>query len=246
MIAHSAAAPGPVPTPVRLRARGGEAARNRRDDGGLVAGGVQRLDQALEALIRPGVRMSYGRDEEIYGEGEPAEFVYRILDGAVRTYRVLSDGRRQVCDFQLAGEYFGLEPGLDHRSTAEALAETTVMVIRRGALAELARRDNEIARELWLMSARRLERSQDHVLMLGRKNASERVVGFLLDFAGRVDAREDFELPMSRQDIADYLGLTIETVSRTFSQLETLGVLRAHNSRRIHLANRAALEEMCE
>lgn len=241
MIAHSAAAPSPV----RFRAHGAEARDRRRDDGGLVPGGLHQLDQALDDLARPGVRMTYGRDEEIYGEGEPAEFIYRILSGAVRTYRVLSDGRRQVCDFQLAGEYFGLEPGLDYRVTAEALTETTVLAIRRGALADLARRDNDIARELWLMSARRLERSQDHVLMLGRKNASERVAGFLVDFAGRVSAREDFELPMSRQDIADYLGLTIETVSRTFSQLEALGVLKAHNSRRIHLANRAALEDMC-
>jgi CRP/FNR family nitrogen fixation transcriptional regulator len=206
---------------------------------------AQRLDQALDDLARPGVRMLYARDEEIYGEGEPAEFVYRVVSGAVRTYRVLSDGRRQVCDFHLAGEYFGLEPSFEHRDTAEALAGTALLVLRRSALADLAQREVEIARELWLMSARRLERSQDHVLMLGRKNAAERVAGFLVDFAARVDAREDFELPMSRQDIADYLGLTIETVSRTFSQLEHVGVLRAHNSRRIRLTDRRALEELC-
>jgi CRP/FNR family nitrogen fixation transcriptional regulator len=206
----------------------------------------QRLDLALDDLVRPGVRMSYARDEEIYGEGEPAEFVYRVLSGAVRTYRVLSDGRRQVCDFLLPGEYFGVETSPDHRATAEALADTTVLVIRRSALSELARRDVEIAGELWMMSARRLERSQDHILMLGRKSASERVAGFLIDFASRVEAKDDFDLPMSRQDIADYLGLTIETVSRTFSQFEHLGVLKAHNSRRIHLTDRRSLEEMCE
>jgi CRP/FNR family nitrogen fixation transcriptional regulator len=204
------------------------------------------LDQALDDLARPGVRMVYARDEEIFGEGEPAEFVYRVVSGAVRTYRVLSDGRRQVCDFHLSGEYFGLEPSLEQRATAEALAGTTLLVLRRSALADLAQREVEIARELWLMSARRLERSQDHVLMLGRKNAAERVAGFLVDFAGRVEAREDFELPMSRQDIADYLGLTIETVSRTFSQLEHMGVLKAHNSRRIRLTDRRALEGLCQ
>ena len=205
----------------------------------------QRLDQALDDLARPGVRMVYARDEEIYGEGEPAEFVYRVVSGAVRTYRVLSDGRRQICDFHLPDEYFGLEPSLEHRATAEALAGTALLVLRRSALADLAQREVGIARELWLMSARRLERSQDHVLMLGRKNAAERVAGFLLDFAARVEAREDFELPMSRQDIADYLGLTIETVSRTFSQLEHMGVLKAHNSRRIRLTDRRALEALC-
>ena len=171
----------------------------------------QRLDQALDDPARPGVRIVYARDEEIYGEGEPAEFVYRVVSGAVRTYRVLSDGRRQVCDFHLPGEYFGLEPSLEHRATAEAMAGTSLLVLRRTALADLA----------------------------------ERVAGFLVDFAARVDAREDFELPMSRQDIADYLGLTIETVSRTFSQLEHTGVLKAHNSRRIRLTDRRALEEMC-
>lgn len=206
----------------------------------------QRLDTALDEMARPGIRMTYGRDEEIYGESEPADFVYRVLSGAVRTYRVLSDGRRQVCDFHLAGEYFGVETSLEHRTTAEALCDTVVLAIRRSALTDLARRDIDIAGELWMMSAKRLERSEDHILMLGRKNASERVAGFLVDFAHRIDARDDFDLPMSRQDIADYLGLTIETVSRTFSQFEHLGVLKAHNSRRIRLTNRDALEDMCE
>jgi CRP/FNR family nitrogen fixation transcriptional regulator len=235
MIAHTAASQyavrpafRPEPAPARDRS------------------GAERLDQALDDLVRPGVRRTYGRDEEIYGEGEPAEFVYRVLTGAVRTYRVLSDGRRQVCDFVLPGDYFGVEASPDHRATAEALGDTAVLAIRRSALAELARRDIEIAGELWMMSGRRLERSQDHILMLGRKSASERVAGFLIDFAGRVEADDDFELPMSRQDIADYLGLTIETVSRTFSQFEQTGMVKAHNSRRIRLTDRRSLEDMCE
>lgn len=205
------------------------------------------LDEALDELASRGVRMTYGRGEEIFGEGEPAEFVYRVINGAVRSYRLLSDGRRQICDFHLAGGFFGLEPGLEHCTTAEAVREGVVLlVIRRKVLAELATRENRIAGALWRMSAEGLQRSHDHILMLGRKSASERVAGFLIDFAGRVGAQGDFELPITRQDIADYLGLTVETVSRTFSQFEGEGIIKAHNSRRIRLTDREALEDICE
>lgn len=207
---------------------------------------TQHLDAALGEFVRPGGHMRFSRDEEIYGEGEPADFVYRVVTGVVRSYRMLSDGRRQVSDFYGVGDYFGLETGLEHRMTAEAVGEATVLGIRRGALTELAMRDNAVARELWSLSAERLQRSQDHVLILGRKNAAERVAGFLLDHAARAGEGDAFELPMSRQDIADYLGLTIETVSRTFSQLENAGAIQAHNSRRVRLTDRAALEVLAE
>jgi CRP/FNR family nitrogen fixation transcriptional regulator len=205
-----------------------------------------RLDRALREFVRPGSHTGFGRDEEIYGEGEPADFVYRVVTGVVRNYRTLSDGRRQVSDFHVAADYFGLETGLEHRMTAEAVGEATVQVIRRGILVALAMRDNGIARELWALAAQRLQRSQDHVLILGRKNAAERVAGFLLDHAARAKGGDAFDLPMSRQDIADFLGLTMETVSRTFSQLEGAGVIQAHNSRRVRLTDRPALELLSE
>lgn len=189
-----------------------------------------------------GPRMSYERDEEIFGEGEKAEYIYQVLEGVVRTCRFLGDGRRQIEDFHLAGEYFGLEIGQDHTSTAEAIGKATVVLLRRNTLNELAARDLDVAGRLLDLTLKGLRRTQDHVLMLGRRGACERVASFLLDFAGRTGAKASIELPMSRQDIADYLGLTIETVSRTFSQFEGDGVIGLPDRRRVTVRNAGRLE----
>lgn len=193
-----------------------------------------------------GPRMSYERDEEIFGEGEKAEYIYQVLEGVVRTCRFLGDGRRQIEDFHMAGEYFGLEIGEDHTSTAEAIGKATVVLIRRGTLSDLAARDVTVAGRMLHLTLKGLRRTQDHVLMLGRRGACERVASFLLDFAGRTAAKALIELPMSRQDIADYLGLTIETVSRTFSQFEAEGVIGLPDRRRVTVRNPGRLAAYCD
>jgi CRP/FNR family transcriptional regulator, nitrogen fixation regulation protein len=190
------------------------------------------------ALI--GVPMSFARNAEIYGEDEPADYLYKVVSGAVRTYKVLSDGRRQIGAFYFPGDIFGLETGDEHAFSAEAITDSKVVVIKRSAVVGLAARDNEVARQLWAMTSRELRRVQDHILLL-IKTAEERVVSFLLEMAARRPGANAVELPMSRQDIADYLGLTIETVSRTLSQLEDTAAIELPSSRRIVLRNRAAL-----
>jgi len=198
------------------------------------------LNGAVELM---GAAMSFARNEEIYGEGEPADYLYKILSGTVRTYRILADGRRQIGAFYLPGDVFGLETGDEHAFSAEAIVDAKVLVIRRGSLAALAQRDNDVAHQLWDLTRRELERAQGHVLLLV-KTARERVVGFLLDMAERGHAGNEVDLPMSRQDIADYLGLTIETVSRTLTQLATTATIEVPTSRRIVLRNRAALSRL--
>ncbi|MGE5502188.1 MAG: helix-turn-helix domain-containing protein [Ignavibacteriales bacterium] len=193
-----------------------------------------------------GPRTSFGRDEEIFGEGERAEYIYQVLEGVVRTCRFQGDGRRQIEEFHLAGEYFGLETGADHTSTAEAVGAATVLLIRRSTLADLASRDLTVASRLLDLTMKGLRRTQDHVIMLGRKGACERVSAFLLDFAKRTSAAGSIALPMSRQDIADYLGLTIETVSRTLSQLESDSVIGLPDRRHITVRSAARLEAYCE
>lgn len=193
-----------------------------------------------------GPRMSFGRDEEIFGEGERSEYIYQVLEGVVRTCRFLGDGRRQIEEFHLAGEYFGLETGADHTSTAEAVGAATVLLIRRSTLADLASRDLAVASRLLDLTMKGLRRTQDHVIMLGRKGACERVSAFLLDFAKRTGAAGSIALPMSRQDIADYLGLTIETVSRTLSQLESEAVIGLPDRRHVTLKSAARLEAYCD
>jgi CRP/FNR family nitrogen fixation transcriptional regulator len=189
-----------------------------------------------------GAQMSFGHNGEIYGEGEAADYIYRVVSGAVRTYKVLADGRRQLGGFYLSGDMFGLEPGDEHTFSAEAIADSKVLVIKRGAVLARAERDSELARELWTLTAQELRRSQDHVMLL-IKSAHERVATFLLEMAERVSDNSAIELPMSRQDIADYLGLTIETVSRTLSHMEDLAIIEVA-SRRIVLRNRTALARL--
>jgi CRP/FNR family transcriptional regulator, nitrogen fixation regulation protein len=203
--------------------------------------GSHRLSDAIDLIGAP---MSFGRNEEIYGEDEPADYLYKVVSGTVRTYKILADGRRQVGGFYLPGDMFGLETEETHTLSAEAIVDSKVVVIKRSAVVALAQRDNDVARQLWALTGRELQRMQEHVLLL-IKTAQERVAGFLLEMAERVrGGGNEVELPMSRQDIADYLGLTIETVSRTLSQLATTAAIEVPSSRRIVLRNRAALNRL--
>lgn len=209
-----------------------------------------RIDAARPALDTvltiPGACPRFSRDEEIFGEGEAADYVYQVVSGAVRTYRILRDGRRQIDDFHFAGEYFGLEMGDTHRITAEALTDASIRMIRRGALSDLAATRSDAARALFRVTAEVLQRSQDHVLMLGRRSAQERVVGLLLDIAERTKAHAELDVPMGRQDMADYLGLTIETVSRTLTALQDEGLIALPSVRHVVLKDRRALERMVD
>jgi CRP/FNR family nitrogen fixation transcriptional regulator len=205
---------------------------------------AQTRDEATEALDMMGARMTFDRDAEIFGEGEAADFVYRVVSGAVRTYKLLSDGRRQIGDFHLAGDLFGLEAGEDHRLSAEAICKCEVLVFRRSALFALAARTPSVGRALWSETARELERAQTHLMLLGRKSAVERVASFLQTLADREPGAAEIALPMSRQDMADYLGLTIETVSRTFTQLQGDGVIALQGCRRVRVRNCNALARL--
>jgi CRP/FNR family transcriptional regulator, nitrogen fixation regulation protein len=201
-------------------------------------------DNSLAQCIRlMGAPMNYPRNTEIFGEDEPAEYVYKIVSGAVRTYRILSDGRRQIGGFYLPGDIFGLQFEDEHSFSAEAITETKVLVVKRSALTGLAGRDASVGKELFNLTSRELRRMQDRILLLV-KSAQERVAGFLLEMAERACANNIVELPMSRQDIADYLGLTIETVSRTLTGLETVAAIEVPTSRRIVLRNRSALNRL--
>jgi CRP/FNR family transcriptional regulator, nitrogen fixation regulation protein len=204
---------------------------------------LQRGDGKAGTLELMGAVMSFGRNAEIYGENEPAEYLYKVVSGTVRTYKVLLDGRRQIGAFYLPGDMFGFETADEHTFSAEAITDCKIIVIRRSAVIGLATRDNDVARQMWTLTARELERVQGRSLLL-IKSAQERVAGFLLEMADRAPCGGAVELPMSRQDIADYLGLTIETVSRTFTHLEKAATIEVPKSRRIVLRNRSALSRL--
>src|SRR5262249_8696828 len=152
--------------------------------------------------------------------------------------------RRQVGAFYLPGDIFGLETGDEHTYSAEAITNVKVLVIKRSAVMGLATRDGDVARQLWTLTGQELRRVQDRVLLLV-KTAPDRGVSFLLEMAGRTSSGDGaVELPMSRQDIADYLGLTIETVSRTLTHLENTAAIELPSSRHIVLRNLAALRRL--
>jgi CRP/FNR family nitrogen fixation transcriptional regulator len=193
-----------------------------------------------------GKEISYDRDEEIYGEGEPAEYIYCVKRGAVRTFKLLRDGRRQIDAFHLPGEYFALTSGANHMLTAEAVVESRVALVKRRTLESVGAHDAKTSFALWQMVAGELRNAQEHMLLLGRKSAMERVVAFLLDMDRRLSVAGVLALPMCRRDIGDYLGLTLETVSRSLSALSDKGALSFSGSRQIMLNNRMRLRSMTE
>jgi len=175
---------------------------------------------------------------EIYAQGEKSDSLYRIEFGAIRIYRLLADGRRQISAFHLAGEIFGFEADATHHFFAEAICATGVRVLRA------AFRQNEFASELLPVALQGLVRAQEHLLVLGRQSAVERVAAFLVDMSERQGGLHTIELPMSRTDIADYLGLTIETVSRVFSKLRQKGIVRLPGLRSVEVVKWQALQAM--
>lgn len=191
-----------------------------------------------------GVRMRYERNEEIFGQDEPADYVYRVVSGAVRTMRFSSDGRRQILGFHLPGDVFGLELGDKYSLSAEAVAASEIVMVRRSALDKAASDDAGAARSLLKLTAEQLASAREHALVLGRKGAGERVAAFLLQLADRFVAKREMDLPMSRADIADYLGLTIETVSRAFSEFERNAAIALPSSRHVVMRNPTALFEL--
>jgi CRP/FNR family nitrogen fixation transcriptional regulator len=189
-----------------------------------------------------GTRMRFQRNKEVFGEGEAADYVYRVVSGAVRTVRFTGDGRRQIMAFHLPGDIFGYELGGQHELSAEAVSDCEIAMIRRSAIDAAAAQDPAAAQSLMRLMSRHMHNAQEHALVLGRKGASERVAAFLLQLADRFTSRCEIGLPMSRADIADYLALTIETVSRAFTQMERDGAIELPSSRRVLVRDRHALE----
>ncbi|MDG4906098.1 MULTISPECIES: helix-turn-helix domain-containing protein [unclassified Mesorhizobium] len=165
---------------------------------------------------------------EIYAQGEKAGALYHVEFGAVRVYRLLADGRRQISAFHLAGETFGFEADATHHFFAEAINATGVRVFHASA-------GTDMSRQLLPLALKSLTRAQEHLLVLGRQNAIERVAAFLVEMSERQGGLRQVELPMSRVDIGDYLGLTIETVSRVFTRLKEKGVIRLLSLRSVEI-----------
>jgi CRP/FNR family transcriptional regulator, nitrogen fixation regulation protein len=181
----------------------------------------------------------YNEDAVIYAQGEKTGPLYLVEFGAVRTYRLTADGRRQISAFYFAGEVFGFEAGDEHHFYAESIDRSGIRVLRPTH----GERHADAVLPLALNS---LIRAQEHLLVLGRQNAVERVGAFLLDLAERQDSETHVDLPMSRADIADYLGLTFETVSRVLRRLKDAKLIRLAATRQVEILNPDGLTDLCE
>jgi CRP/FNR family nitrogen fixation transcriptional regulator len=192
-----------------------------------------------------GACRSFAKGDELFVEGDAAEFFYKVVSGTVRTCKLLSDGRRQIDAFHLAGDVFGLESGQDHRFTAEAVEPVVVEAYRRSHFASLLHVNAAFGEQLMSSMLVNLERAHEHLVLLGRKTAQEKMATFLLDMAVRTDRNDRVDLPMQRTDIADHLGLTIETVSRTLTQMVRDGLIKlAAAGRTVILSDKAGLQQL--
>lgn len=193
-----------------------------------------------ETLSQVGTFSSFHCHRRFCCEGEPADYVYRITDGLAEGYHITSDGRRQIIDFYAPGDIFGIEPGADYTLFVDAITEGRVQIIKRSMIATLIASNSRALPELWLGLAAGIHRSQTHILRLGRP-ATERIAGFILEMCDRLSGRDECHLPMTRQEMGDHLGLTIETVSRTLTSLRQSGIIALHGSRDIVVLDRQRL-----
>lgn len=196
-----------------------------------------------EPIAHMGKIVQYKRGAEIFGQGQPAQYLYRVLTGAVRTLWISNSGRRQICEFYLPSDYFGLEVGNDRALSAFAISDTQIRVISLQTIAKLTGRRKDITQQLLRIKSQQIGRLQDQVLLLN-KTAEARIAWLLLRVASRNGTAKLLTLPMPRQDIAEHLSLTTETVSRTMKQLENDGLIKSLSPRRIQLLNEKRLKRM--
>lgn len=188
-----------------------------------------------------GSTIVFPRNALVFDEGEPANFFYRIELGYIRTFRILKDGRRHIDAFYVPGEMFGLQSCDRYAVSAEAISRCRIQLIRKSKLFARAAKDGSVIELLFSEALVALRRAKAHSGLL-RKNAQERIVGFLLDMKNREEQKE-VNLPMTRGDIADYLGLTTETVSRTLWKLESVSAISVKR-RSVLLLDMRALKQI--
>ena len=191
-----------------------------------------------------GTRLRFSRNQEVYAEGDGGGTWYKVVSGTVRIGKLLADGRRYIVEFCFGGDTFGFEDGAERALSAEAVNEVVVVRYPRSATERLIDGDPALGRSLRQLTLKSLVAAQRQMLLLGRMTAPERVACFLLELAERADA-DTVEVPMSRSDIADHLGLTIETVCRVLSDLRRRGVIAIH-PHTIAIRDRDALEAITE
>lgn len=207
-----------------------------------------RVTDAKSPLSSFGTVSHFSRNNTIFSEGDDAEYSYRVVTGAVRLSKMMPDGRRQIAEFALPGDFFGINWLREHALTAEAITDVTLICYGRGRLERLGDENRDIRAELFSTLRHDLWAAQNHLLILGRQSANERVASFLVQLMerGKQADKRSIDIPMTRQDIADYLGLTIETVCRALSKLRQSGLIDIPGRHEIVVRNTAALRRSAQ
>jgi CRP/FNR family transcriptional regulator, nitrogen fixation regulation protein len=195
-------------------------------------------------LLATGPVLNLPRGSEIYAEGNPADILLKVLSGLVRTCKFKRDGRRQIDAFYTRDDVFGFEAGICYSLSAEAVTDCTLISYRLRDVAILASKHQEFADQLYTYSLLSLVRSQDHTRILGHTSATEKLAAFLIECSERSPIKGSILLGMSRTDIADYLGLTEETVSRALSQLRKQSFIELLSARHIRILDLSRLREL--
>lgn len=223
----------------------------QRQPWSVIAGGAMRAkapQDDLRALHEVGTTITVARNETIYSEGDDAKYAYKIVSGAVRHCKLLADGRRQIADFFMPGDLFGFVDIDVHAFSAEAITNVVLIRYARAHVDRLGDENHVLRRKLTSLLHERLSLAQTHLVMLGRQTVKERIASFLLQMIGRADAADEavVDLPMGRQDIADYLGLTIETVCRAIGEMKRAGTIAVPNTHQIVINDVEALRLVAE
>ena len=211
---------------------------------GLLRDEHKSLARSIFALRRGPVRHS--RDQTIVVEGDASDYIFLVISGVVRSFRSFQNGTRSIVSFYLPTEFFGLTNHPTHLLTAEAVTDANILFFKRSALFSMAKRESRIANFLLTTTLAEIRRTQEHTLLISRA-AKSRVASFLIDLSKRIRTQNLLDLPMSHQDIADHLGLTIETISRMITQMERSGLItRGRSYCDLILNNRQALARMAD
>lgn len=204
---------------------------------------------ALRAFKEGGPTVHYHAGDTVVFEADQAANVYSLTSGLLRLSKLLPDGRRQIAGFLFPGDFLGITMEEEHAFTAEAVAPSSLCKFPRRQFDDFMSKHPELERRLYTVAAHELAAARQQLVLLGRKTAAERIASFLLMLAGRcrsVQLAGDVDLPMSRSDIADYLGLRIETVSREISALKAARVIQLTSRQSFRIIDRERLEQLSE
>jgi CRP/FNR family transcriptional regulator len=199
---------------------------------------------AADPLDRLGSGVKFEKNRTIYFEGDEAEHCYKVKSGTVRLCKVTEDGRRQIAAFLTAGDLFGWTDHGFYGFSAEAVTDVTIERFSRARFEDAAKASPALGRRVLALLSTQLASAHEHLLLLGRMTAAERIASFLLDLLRRQHTGTSIELAMCRKDVADYLGLTVETVSRTMSALKRKGIISFAEPESVQLKQSGALERL--